>query len=95
MEDRPRLRHAGDVNPGSGKTFLANSLASAVRSILGADRVWINKLEINRDVDLAQFLGYENLSGEFTAGRFSVDVLFRGEASDPRIVILDEWNLAR
>ncbi len=37
----------------------------------------------------------QNLAGDFTAGRFAKDVLFAGEASDPRLVVLDEWNLAQ
>lgn len=79
---------------GSGKTFLATALADALEVLLG-DRFFSVFVEVGRDLDLAQFLGYENLSGTFTSGRFARDVLFIGEPSDPRLVVLDEWNLAQ
>lgn len=79
---------------GSGKTSLARHLEEALTDLLG-DRFFAAFLEITPDYDLAQFLGYENLAGEYTAGQFAVEVLFRGEATDPRLVVLDEWNLAQ
>lgn len=81
--------------PGSGKTFLASALAKALETIFGKERFASAFLAVNRDFDLAEFLGYENLAGEFTAGRFSREVLFSGQATDPRLVVLDEWNLAQ
>jgi hypothetical protein len=80
--------------PGSGKTFLARALAEGLKSVFGT-RFLSAFLQVSPDYDIAQFLGYENLAGEFTAGRFARDVLFTGEVSDPRLVVLDEWNLAQ
>jgi hypothetical protein len=79
---------------GTGKTFLSRTLANALKQVFG-DRFFSVMLEVSPDYDIGQFLGYENLAGEFTAGRFANDVLFVGEASDPRLVVLDEWNLAQ
>ena len=50
---------------------------------------------MSADYDIGQFLGYENLAGEFTAGRFAREVLLSGDFNDPRLVVLDEWNLAQ
>ena len=63
--------------------------------LFGDERFFSIFIEVSPDYDIGQFLGYENLAGDFTAGRFAKDVLFAGEASDPRLVVLDEWNLAQ
>jgi hypothetical protein len=81
--------------PGTGKTFLATCLGNSLESLLGKERFRTVFIEINRDFDVAEFLGYENLAGEFTTGKFAREVLFVGEATDPRLVVLDEWNLAQ
>jgi hypothetical protein len=80
--------------PGTGKTSLARSLGKALEQIF-AGRFSQAFLEVGPDYDVAQFLGYENLAGEFSAGRFAKEVLFVGEPSDPRLVVLDEWNLSQ
>jgi hypothetical protein len=80
---------------GSGKTFLSNLLAASLTSLFGKERFSVAFLEVAPDFDSGQFIGYENLAGEFTAGRFAAEVLFTGELSDPRLVVLDEWNLAQ
>lgn len=80
---------------GSGKTSLAQGLASGLEAVFGRERFIQAFLEVGPDFDIAQFLGYENLAGEFTAGRFAKEVLFVGEPTDPRLVVLDEWNLAQ
>ena len=81
--------------PGSGKTYLARSLAQSLENLIGADRFQSVFIEIGRDVDAAEFVGYENLAGEFVAGAFVRDALFAGELTDLRLVILDEWNLSQ
>lgn len=80
---------------GSGKTTLARLIGEALQTVIGRDRFFYSFLEVSPDYDLAQFLGYENLAGDFTAGQFANEVLFVGEATDPRLIILDEWNLAQ
>jgi energy-coupling factor transporter ATP-binding protein EcfA2 len=80
---------------GTGKSFLSRTLSNALTDLFGDQRFFSVFLEVSPDYDIGQFLGYENLAGEFTAGRFASDVLFVGEASDPRLVVLDEWNLAQ
>jgi hypothetical protein len=80
---------------GSGKTFLAIQLGNSLEVIIGLERFWNIFIEVNRDYDVAQFLGYESLNGEFTIGKFTHEALFIGEPTDPRLVILDEWNLAQ
>jgi hypothetical protein len=80
---------------GSGKTTLARVLAKGLEKLFGKERFFFSFLEISPDFDAAQFLGYENLAGEFTAGQFATEVLFRGVISDPRLIVLDEWNLAQ
>lgn len=79
---------------GSGKSRLSTLLGQALHDVLG-DRFFNVFMEIGPDYDVSQFLGYQNLSGTFTAGRFATDVLFVGEPTDPRLVVLDEWNLAQ
>lgn len=80
---------------GTGKTTLARLLAKGLSDLLGEDRFFTCFLEVTPDYDLAQFLGYENLAGSFTAGDFAEEALFVGEPTDPRLVVLDEWNLAQ
>lgn len=80
---------------GSGKTFLATTLSSAFESLIGSERFWSVFIEISSSYDSAQFIGYENLAGEFSAGQFVTEALLVGDISDPRLVILDEWNLAQ
>lgn len=80
---------------GSGKTALSRALAKGLEKLFGKERFFHSFLEIAPDFDAAQFLGYENLAGEFTAGRFAKEVLFVGAISDPRLIVLDEWNLAQ
>jgi energy-coupling factor transporter ATP-binding protein EcfA2 len=80
---------------GSGKTSLAQALTVGLERVFGKERFFQAFLEVGPDYDIAQFLGYENLAGEFTAGRFAKEALFVGEPTDPRLVILDEWNLAQ
>lgn len=79
---------------GSGKTTLARLLARGLVRLLGEERFFSAFLAITPDYDGAQFLGYENLAGEYSAGQFAKEVLFLGEPTDPRLVVLDEWNLA-
>ncbi len=81
--------------PGSGKTYLARTLAQSLEGLIGADRFQSVFIEIGRDLDAAEFIGYENLAGEFVAGAFVRDALFAGEPTDLRLVILDEWNLSQ
>jgi hypothetical protein len=80
--------------PGTGKTSIARLIGEGISQIL-EDRFSQAFIEIGPDVDAAQFMGYESLTGTFTAGRFAKEVLFVGEPSDPRMVVLDEWNLAQ
>ena len=80
---------------GSGKTKLSILIGRALEKILGEDRFFSSFLEITPDSDLSQFIGYENLAGDYTPGTFAREVLFQGSVSDPRLVILDEWNLAQ
>jgi energy-coupling factor transporter ATP-binding protein EcfA2 len=80
---------------GSGKTSLAQALTTALERMFGKERFFQAFLEVGPDYDIAQFLGYENLAGDFSAGRFAKEALFVGEPTDPRLVILDEWNLAQ
>lgn len=80
---------------GSGKTTTARLLAEGLSDVVGEDRFISAFLEVTPDYDLAQFLGYENLAGTYTAGQFANEALFVGSATDPRLVILDEWNLAQ
>jgi energy-coupling factor transporter ATP-binding protein EcfA2 len=80
---------------GSGKTALSRVLAKGLSRVFGNERFFHSFLEVSPDFDVAQFLGYENLAGEFTAGRFAKEVLFVGAISDPRLIVLDEWNLAQ
>ncbi len=80
---------------GSGKTSLARLLAEGLGQLLGEDRFFTSFLEVTPNYDLAQFLGYENLAGEYTKGDFAEEVLFVGQPTDPRLVVLDEWNLAQ
>lgn len=80
---------------GSGKTTLSRLLGKALEGAFGEDRFLSSFLEVTPDYDLAQFLGYENLAGEYTAGHFATEALFVGSATDPRLVVLDEWNLAQ
>lgn len=81
--------------PGTGKTFLANALGTALENLIGKERFRTVFIEVNRDMDVSEFLGYENLSGDFVVGKFTREGLFAGDATDPRLVILDEWNLAQ
>ncbi len=80
---------------GSGKTSLAQALAAGLERVFGKERFCQAFLEVGPDYDIAQFLGYENLGGEFVAGRFAREALFVGEPTDPRLVVLDEWNVAQ
>lgn len=80
---------------GSGKTTLARLLSQGLTDIFGEERFFSAFLEVTPDYDMARFLGYENLAGEYTAGQFAEEVLFLGSPSDPRLVVLDEWNLAQ
>lgn len=80
---------------GSGKTQLAILLGQGLEEVLGQDRFFTAFLEITPDSDLSQFIGYENLAGDYTPGNFAREVLFVGDVSDPRLVILDEWNVAQ
>lgn len=80
---------------GSGKTTIARLIVDALQEAIGDDRLISAFLEVSPDYDLAQFLGYENLAGEFTPGHFANESLFVGNATDPRVVVLDEWNLAQ
>lgn len=80
---------------GSGKTSLTRHLASGLRDQFGDDRFSVSFLEVTPQYDLAQFLGYENLAGAYTRGAFADEVLFVGTPTDPRLVVLDEWNLAQ
>lgn len=80
---------------GSGKTFLSRVLGEGLERVFGSDRFFQAFLQVGPDYDVGQFLGYENLAGDFTAGRFAKEVLFVGRATDPRLVVLDEWNLAQ
>lgn len=81
--------------PGCGKTTLARLLAQGLRELFGDDRFSHTFLEVTPQYDLAQFFGYENLAGNYTQGSFAKEVLFTGAPSDPRLVVLDEWNLAQ
>ncbi|MCC7177545.1 MAG: PhoH family protein [Acidobacteria bacterium] len=80
--------------PGTGKTFLATSIGAGLMKAFG-ERFFQISIEVSADYDIGQFLGYENLAGEFTAGRFAREVLLSGDFNDPRLVVLDEWNLAQ
>ena len=80
---------------GSGKTSLSRHLAAGLTALFGKDRFTASYLEINPQCDMAQFLGYENLAGAYTKGAFAEEVLFVGAPTDPRLVVLDEWNLAQ
>lgn len=80
---------------GCGKTALARLLARALEHVFGKERFVHAFLEVTPNYDVGQFLGYENLAGEFTQGRFTKEALFVGEPTDPRLVVLDEWNLAQ
>jgi energy-coupling factor transporter ATP-binding protein EcfA2 len=80
---------------GSGKTALARLLAKALERLFGKERFLQAFLEVTPGYDVAQFLGYENLAGEFSQGRFAKEALFLGQPTDPRLVVMDEWNLAQ
>jgi hypothetical protein len=80
---------------GSGKTTLALALAEGLEQLVGVERIRRAFIEVGKELDVAEFIGYENLAGEFVAGRFTSDVLFAGEPTDMRVVILDEWNLSQ
>lgn len=80
---------------GSGKTALARLLGRALEKVFGKDRFVEAFLEVSPGYGIAEFLGYENLAGEFSQGRFAKEALFVGEPTDPRLVVLDEWNLAQ
>lgn len=81
--------------PGCGKTSMARLLAKGLLDLFGDDRFTHSFLEVTPQYDLAQFFGYENLAGAYTQGSFAKEVLFTGAPSDPRLVVLDEWNLAQ
>jgi hypothetical protein len=81
--------------PGCGKTTLARLLAKGLGDLFGDDRFTYTFLEVTPQYDLAQFFGYENLAGTYTQGSFAKEVLFAGAPSDPRLVVMDEWNLAQ
>lgn len=80
---------------GSGKTALAQALGGGLESVFGKERFFQAFFEVGPDYDIAQFLGYENLAGDFTAGHFAKEALLIGEPTDPRLVVMDEWNLAQ
>lgn len=81
--------------PGTGKTFVAKAFGAGLEQVFGRDQFRQVFIEIAPDMDTSQFLGYESLSGDFTAGRFAREVLLTGEVNEARLVVLDEWNLAQ
>ncbi len=78
---------------GSGKTRLCQLLAEGLFRVVGEERFYSAFLEVSPDFEAGQFLGYESLAGLFVEGRFAGQTLFVGTPSDPRLVVLDEWNL--
>ncbi|MHB8154226.1 MAG: AAA family ATPase [Bacillati bacterium] len=83
-------------SPGTGKTLLANTLASALGEALGSKYTETVRLQITSEYDVSRLLGYETLEGDLSASPFTSKLLIASENQlNACIVILDEWNLAK
>jgi MoxR-like ATPase len=78
--------------PGTGKTFFATALASALKHELGiGDAVMIPVRDTSDEADL---IGYERLDGGTELRDFAVQVLKTERPLEPHVVIFEEFNLA-
>jgi MoxR-like ATPase len=88
---------AGDIvalvgQPGTGKTRFATLLASALSTELDLEDPLL--LPVREDFDEGEFLGYERLDGTPQLRPFATQIVQAASPLEPRVVILEEFNLA-
>ncbi len=78
--------------PGTGKSAFSRLLSDALAHKIGLPAP--TTVPVHQDFDESEFIGYERLDGTGQLRQFAENVLRTDTPLDPRIVILEEFNLA-